>query len=93
MMKVQCLVLLMLTVSTVASSVGRATDTIGACCFGNGFCTPQTQATCESVAGQVYQGDGTVCVGDFTCPVVLWSCVCVDGVGNSAQSGIGCVSE
>ena len=42
----------------------------GACCFDNGFCTPQTKADCEAVEGQVYLGDGTECVGDLTCPAV-----------------------
>lgn len=65
----------------------------GACCFGNGFCTPQTQADCESVEGQVYLGDGTECVGDFSCPVVCWNCQCADGFGDSGQSAIGCVAE
>ena len=65
----------------------------GACCFGNGFCTPQTQADCEAVEGQVYLGDGTECVGDLTCPDVCWSCQCIDGFSDSDQSAIGCVAE
>ena len=65
----------------------------GACCFDNGFCTPQTQAECESIEGQVYLGDGTGCVGDFTCPAVCWSCQCADGFIDSDQSAIGCVAE
>jgi hypothetical protein len=65
----------------------------GACCFGNGFCTPQTQAECESIEGQVYLGDGTECVGDVTCPAVCWSCLCTDGLSDSGTSAIGCVGE
>lgn len=65
----------------------------GACCFGNGFCTPQTQVDCEAVQGQVYLGDGTECVGDLTCPAVCWSCLCVDGSSTSAESAVGCVAE
>ena len=65
----------------------------GACCFDNGFCTPQTQADCESIEGQVYLGDGTECVGDFTCPAVCWSCLCTDGLSDSGTSAIGCVAE
>ena len=65
----------------------------GACCFGNGFCTPQTQEDCESVLGQVYLGDGTECVGDFTCPTVCWNCLCLDGFQESDQSAVGCVAE
>jgi len=65
----------------------------GACCFGNGFCTPQTQEDCESVEGQLYLGDGTECVGDMTCPAVCWACQCTDGLTDSGQSAIGCVAE
>ena len=65
----------------------------GACCFGNGFCTPQTQAECESIEGQVYFGDGTECVGDSTCPAVCWSCLCTNGLSDSGTSAIGCVAE
>ena len=71
----------------------HAGPTTGACCFGNGFCTPQTQEDCESVEGQLYLGDGTACVGDFTCPAVCWTCLCNDGFNDSGQSAIGCVAE
>ena len=66
---------------------------VGACCFGNGFCTPQSQTDCESVQGQVYLGDGTECVGDLTCPAVCWTCLCADGFNDSGQSAVGCVAE
>jgi Galactose oxidase-like, Early set domain/Kelch motif len=65
----------------------------GACCFGNGFCTLQTQVNCEAVPGQVYLGDGTQCVGDMTCPSVCWTCVCTDGTSDSGQSAIGCIAQ
>lgn len=65
----------------------------GACCFGNGFCSPQTQESCETVEGQVYLGDGSACVGDTTCPAVCWNCLCIDGFSNSGESAIGCVAE
>lgn len=71
----------------------RSVPITGACCFGNGFCTPQTQVDCEAIEGQVYLGDGTVCVGDFTCPTVCRSCQCTDGFIDSGQSAIGCVAE
>ncbi len=72
---------------------GLAQCPTGACCFGNGFCTPQTQQNCEAVGGQVYLGDGIQCVGDLTCPEVCWTCMCNDGTSDSAQSAIGCVAE
>lgn len=65
----------------------------GACCFGNGFCTPQTQADCEAVEGQVYLGDEIECVGDFTCPAVCRTCQCLDGFQQAGQSAVGCVAE
>jgi len=65
----------------------------GACCFGNGFCTSQTQQNCEAVQGQLYLGNGIECVGDLTCPAVCWTCQCADGFSDSSQSAIGCVAE
>ncbi|MCH8148121.1 MAG: hypothetical protein IH987_09045 [Planctomycetes bacterium] len=70
--------------------VPLAGPTFGACCFDIGFCTPQTQEECESVEGQLYLGDGTECVGDFTCPAMCWTCLCTDGLSDSDQSAIGC---
>ena len=71
----------------------RAGPATGACCFGNGFCTPQTQVDCEAVEGQVYLGYGTECVGDMTCPSVCFDCVFSDGFNDSGQSSIGLLAE
>lgn len=69
-----------------------ANGPMGACCFGNGFCTPQTQEDCEAVEGQVYLGDGTECIGDFTCPAVCGNCQCLDGFQESGPSAVGCIA-
>ena len=39
----------------------------GACCFGNGSCTVETQDDCKTTGG-TYQGDGTDC-GSVSCPL------------------------
>lgn len=65
----------------------------GACCFGNGFCTVQTQQDCEAAGDQLYAGHGTECVGDLTCPSVCQTCLCADGFQELGDSAIGCVAE
>ncbi|MCH8345253.1 MAG: hypothetical protein IH983_14885 [Planctomycetes bacterium] len=77
-------------------------DPIGACCFGNGTCSEETQADCISFGG-TYQGDGASCspnpcpqppigacclVGNF-CAVVS-SFTCTDSGGTYQGDGTNC---
>lgn len=57
---------------------------VGACCTSGGFCTLETQADCEA-AGDNYVGDDTMCGGGGACPVICWTCQCLDGFGGSGE--------
>ncbi|MCZ6542334.1 MAG: M12 family metallo-peptidase [Planctomycetota bacterium] len=63
---------------------------VGACCFGNGSCSEETQADCISLGG-TYQGDGTSCSPN-PCPQPPTGACCFGNGSCSEETQADCIS-